>query len=47
MRFIFIALTIVAALLTIFIISLTVLSIAVGGGNILFPGLGLVVSLPP
>ena len=46
MRVIFITLTIIAALLTILIVGLTILSIAVGGGNILFPGLGLVVSLP-
>ena len=46
MRFIFILLAIVAALLTILIVGLTILSILSGGGSVLFSGLGLVVSLP-
>jgi branched-subunit amino acid permease len=46
MRFIFIPLLIAALLLTIIIVGLTIFSILSGGGNILFPGLGLVVSLP-
>jgi hypothetical protein len=46
MRIIFIFLTIIAAFLTILVIGLTIVSIAVGGGSVLFPGLGLVVSLP-
>jgi hypothetical protein len=46
MRSIFILLSIFAALLTILIVGLTIVSIAVGGGSVLFPGLGLVVSLP-
>ena len=46
MRFIFILLAIVAALMTILIVGLTILSILSGGGSVLFPGLGLVVSLP-
>ncbi len=46
MRFIFILLAIVAALLTILIVGLTIFSILSGGGSVLFPGLGLVVSLP-
>ena len=46
MRIIFILLTIVAAFLMILVVGLTVISIAIGGGSILFPGLGVVVSLP-
>lgn len=36
----------IAAILTILIIGLTILSIISGGGNVIFPGLGLIVSLP-
>jgi hypothetical protein len=46
MRVIFILLSIAAALLSILILGLIVLSISVGGGNVLFPGLGLVVAMP-
>lgn len=46
MRFVFILLAVVAVLLTVLIVALTILSILSGGGNVLFPGLGLVVSLP-
>ena len=46
MRVIFILLTVIATLLSILIIALIVLSIESGGGNVLLPGLGLVISLP-
>lgn len=46
MRFIFVLLAIAAALLTVLIVGLTIVSILSGGGSVLFPGLGLVVSLP-
>jgi hypothetical protein len=46
MRFLFILLLIVAAFLSVLIIGLTIVSILSGGGSILFPGLGLIVSLP-
>lgn len=46
MRFLFILFTIIAACLTLLTLGLIVLSITSGGGNVLFPGLGLVISLP-
>lgn len=46
MRFLFFTISSVAAVLSFIIVALTVLSILSGGGNLLFPGLGLVVSLP-
>jgi hypothetical protein len=46
MRIISILLGVIAVLLTFTVVGLTIFSIAIGGGNVLFPGLGLVVSLP-
>ncbi|HXG84418.1 MAG TPA: hypothetical protein VNI84_10355 [Pyrinomonadaceae bacterium] len=46
MRFIFILLSFIAVLLTLLIIALTVLSLSVGGGSVLLPGLGIIISLP-
>jgi len=46
MRVIFILLTVAATLLSILIFGLIVLSISVGGGNVLLPGLGLVIAIP-
>jgi hypothetical protein len=46
MRVIFILLTIAATLLSILIAGLIILSISVGGGNVLLPGFGLVIALP-
>ncbi|MGC2235417.1 MAG: hypothetical protein WA584_04620 [Pyrinomonadaceae bacterium] len=46
MRFLFILFTIIAACLALLTLGLIVLSIISGGGNILFPGLGLVISIP-
>jgi hypothetical protein len=46
MRFLFILFSIIAACLTLLTLGLIVLSIISGGGNVLFPGLGLVISLP-
>lgn len=46
MRFIFILLSFTAALLTLLIIALTVLSLSTGGGSVLLPGLGIIISLP-
>ncbi|MET0753460.1 MAG: hypothetical protein ABWZ66_08810 [Pyrinomonadaceae bacterium] len=46
MRFLFILFTIIAICLTLLTFGLIVLAIISGGGNVFFPGLGLVVSLP-
>ncbi|MDQ3322763.1 MAG: hypothetical protein M3525_10115 [Acidobacteriota bacterium] len=46
MRFIFVLLSIIAAILTLLIIGLTILSLSAGGGSILLPGFGLIISLP-
>lgn len=46
MRFIFVLLSIIAAILTLLIIGLTILSLSAGGGSIFLPGFGLIISLP-
>lgn len=46
MRVIFILLTIAATLLSVLILALIILSIISGGGNVLLPGLGLVIAIP-
>ena len=46
MRFIYIFLAVTAVILTMLIVGLIFLSVQAGGGNLLLPGLGLVIWMP-
>jgi hypothetical protein len=46
MRLLFILLTIAVVVLTIITVVFAILAILSAGGNVLFPGLGLIVALP-
>ena len=46
MRLLFVLLTFAVVALTIITVVFAILAILSGGGNVLFPGLGLVVALP-
>ena len=45
MRYVFIFLVVIAAILSVLTIGLAIFVILSGSGNVLFPGLGLVISL--